>query len=565
MKKWEILDRQRTDNKKQTTEKDIIRILLKNRGIVKKEEIGEFLNPSLGNLTLEKVGLKKKEIDKAVQRIKQAIKRKESIVVYTDYDADGVCSGAIVWETLYSMGAKVMPYVPHRMEEGYGLSQKGIDFVKGEYNTKLIITVDHGISAFEKIEYAKSLGIDTIILDHHLKPAKLPKAKAIIHTTELAAGGIAWFFTRELTKSDTLDKLDLAALATIADLIPVTGANRAIVKFGLEQLNKTERVGLVALIKEAGFKKGPIGVYEVGHILAPRINAMGRLMHALDALRLLCTRDKERASVLAKQLSSTNRERQVLTESTTVQAIEMVRHEKLSKLLFISHKEFKEGIIGLVAGKLVEEFYRPAIVISQGEIFSKASARSVNGFNIVETIRQAGELLEDVGGHPMAAGFTIATKNIKLLKDKLQEIAMSELDEDKLTRLVKIDTVLDLHHITPDFYKKLQQLAPFGVGNPAPVFVSYRVEVIGASLVGRDRRHLKMRVRDPEDNAVFDAIGFNMGEIYGKINPHQFVDIVYTIDEDHWNGNSSLQLKLKDVKFPIDEKNISLYGYATPG
>lgn len=559
MKKWVILNKQRTDNREQITEEDIIRILLKNRGIVKKKEIEEFLNPSLDNLTAESVGLERKELDKAVARIKRAINDKESMVVYTDYDVDGVCSGAIVWETLYSMGAKIMPYVPHRVEEGYGLSKKGIDFIKKEYNTKLIITVDHGISAVEKVKYADSLGIDTIILDHHQKPEKLPKSIATIHTTTLSAGGIAWFFARHLLKLDKLDKLDLAALATIADLIPLIGANRAIVKFGLEQLNKTERVGLAALIKDAGLKMGNLGVYEVGHILAPRINAMGRLTHALDALRLICTRDIERASLLAKQLGSTNRERQVLTETATIQAMEMVRHElslsdshkkQSTKLLFISHKEFKEGIIGLVAGKLVEEFYRPAIVVSQGEIFSKASARSVNGFNIVETIREAGELLEDVGGHPMAAGFTVATKNLTLLKSKLQKIASRELDKEKLTRLIKVDMILNLKDVTTDFYNKLQQFTPFGVGNREPVFASYKAEIIGASLVGRDRQHLKMKVRDRDSSYIFEAIGFSMGDIFRKIVPHQLIDIAYSIDENRWNGNLRLQLKLKDAKFP---------------
>ncbi|MBI4991048.1 hypothetical protein HZB96_03045, partial [Candidatus Gottesmanbacteria bacterium] len=476
----------------------------------------------------------------------------------------------------------IMPYVPHRVDEGYGLSKKGIDFIKGVYNAKLIITVDHGISAVEKVKYADSLGIDTIILDHHLKPAKLPKAKAIIHTTELAAGGIAWFFCNYLIsklkgksysvsftsgesfghprggfkallqKTEYLlsTNLDLAALATIADLVPLTFANRAIVKFGLEQLNKTERVGFTALIKEAGLKKGDLGVYEVGHILAPRINSMGRLMHAIDALRLLCTRDKERASALAKQLSSTNRERQVLTETATIQAIEMVRHEQLTKLLFISRKEFKEGIIGLVAGKLVEEFYRPAIVVSQGEIFSKASARSVNGFNIVETLHKASELLEDVGGHPMAAGFTVATKNLTLLKSKLQKIATRELDKEKLTRSIKVDMILNLKNVTTDFYNKLQQFAPFGVGNPEPTFASYNAEVIGASLVGRDRQHLKMKVQCRDSSYIFEAIGFSMGDVFRKIVPHQLIDIAYSIDENRWNGNLCLQLKLKDVKFP---------------
>jgi single-stranded-DNA-specific exonuclease len=567
MKKWVILD-QRTNNREQITEKNILNILLRNRGIKKKEEIDEFLNPSLEQLTLRKVGLRKKELDKAVRRIAKAIKGKESIIVYTDYDADGICSGALLWEALYSLKAKVMPYVPHRVKEGYGLSKQGIDFVKKEYQTRLIITADHGVTATDKIFYAKNLGIDTIVLDHHVLPKKLPKVSALIHTIKLAAGGISWFFSnylisqlsnRQLKDSQfdnlIIRNLDLAALATIADLVPLVGANRILAKFGLEQLSKTQRVGLVALIKEAGLVKDQIGVYEVGHILGPRINAMGRLTHAIDALRLLCTRDEKRASSLAKLLSSTNRERQLLTNSAVLLAIELVKHDltykktgKNLKLLFISRKEFNEGVIGLVAGKLVEEFYRPSVVVSQGEIFSKASARSINGFNIIETIRQAEGLLKDVGGHPMAAGFTVATKNLTLLKNKLQQIADHKLDEDKLTRVLKIDTILNLDDVTLEFYKKLQQLAPFGIGNPEPVFASYEVEVLGASLVGRNKSHLKLKIgqNTTSKSDIFDAIGFNLGNLFGKITLKQKIDIAYTISHNTWRGENQLQLKLKD-------------------
>lgn len=564
MKKWVILNKQRTGNKQQRT-KEIIKILLKNRGLTKKKEIEDFLCPSLDQLTIDNLGISKSELNKAVKRIKEAIKDKETIIVYTDYDADGICGGAIIWETLYNFGAKAMPYVPHREKEGYGLSKQGIDFIKKEYQTKLIITVDHGISAIDKITYAKKLGIETIVLDHHVLPKKLPKASALVHTTKLAAGGIAWFFANYLltkanlaSNSSTINhqpsiiNLDLAALATIADLVLLIGPNRIIVKYGLEQLNKTKRVGVKALIVEAGLRKGEIGVYEVGHILAPRINAMGRLTSALDALRLICTKDEERAEKLAGILSRTNRERQILMKETTGHAISNVEtSEKLDKLIFISHQSYKEGIIGLVAGKLAEQFGRPAIVVSEGKEYSKASARSISGFDIVSAIRQVSHLLEDVGGHPMAAGFTVATKNIKEVKRRLLEIAKKSIESEKLEKVIKIDLEIDFPDITPQLYTEIQKLAPFGVGNPAPVFVSRNVEVIGASQVGREKQHLKLVVRQNKKveigNNMFAAIGFGMGEFYGRLSLGILIDVVYTIDEDKWNGNSRLQLKLKDV------------------
>jgi len=569
MKKWTIQDKQKKDSRKQSID-EIIKTILKNRGLTDKKKIDKFLYPSLNDLMIKSVGLKREELDKTVIRIRKARDNHDSVVVYTDYDADGICAGAIVWETLYDLGLKVMPYVPHREKEGYGLSKIGIDAIAKEFNPQLIITVDHGITSRKEISYAKALGIETIVLDHHLIPQETPKAQALIHTTKLSAGGIAWFLadflqrklsgregSEEELKMHATRNLDLATLATVADLVPLFGANRVIVKFGLEVLNKTERVGLDALIQKSGLRKGEIGVYEVGHILAPRINAAGRLTHALDALRLICTNDKDRASFLADKLSLTNRERQVLSEKSTSQAIEMVRHKfiysdsskkSMEKLIFVCHKEFKEGIIGLIAGKLVEEFYRPAIVVSQGENFSKASARSVAGFNIVEAIRKFPGLLEDVGGHPMAAGFTVATKNLDQLKSELQKIAHRELDEDKLIRTLTIDTVLDLSDITKKLYDKLQQLAPYGIGNPEPVFASYQVKIVGASLVGKDRKHLKMKIKDVNSNSVFEAIGFNMGEVFRKVTPHGLVDMAYTIAEDKWNGKNSLQLKLKDLR-----------------
>ena len=566
MKKWVILNSLKINSIVSSKAiKDIIHILLENRGLKKQKEINEFLSPSVESLTIEKVGLNEKELHNAKVRILKAIENNETIVVYTDYDVDGVSSGTIAWEVLYHLGAKVMPYVPHRIEEGYGLSNIGIDNVKKQFNPSLIITVDHGVSAYAQVGYAKKLGVDVIIIDHHTLPSKLPEVEALIHTVSLCATGIAWFFANYLkSNKKSAENLDLVALATIADLIPLTHTNRILVKYGLEQFNKTKRLGLLALMKTSGIKEGNIGVYEVGHMLAPRINASGRLTHALDSLRLLCTKDKARAESLAQNLSLTNRNRQLLLQETYAHALETVKKEfitdnkslrQLNKLIIVSHTSYNQGVIGLVAGKLVDEYYRPAIVIAEGEKYSKASARSIAGFNIVEAIRSCSELLVNVGGHPMAAGFTIETSKILFLEKKLKKIAENSLDGEKLQRVLKIDCEINLERVTPELYRAIKELEPFGMGNSVPTFVSKKVKVVKMRIIGKDKKHLKFTLQpNPKFHQYIDAIGFGMSSFFETFSFDQNIDIVYTIEEDHWNMNrnwsnlgSSLQLKLKDV------------------
>jgi len=565
MKKWNILNNQKTlrqssgqaDKSKLKTDEEILKILLKNRGLIKKKEIEEFLDPKLEQVTAEKLNIKKTELKKATVRIKKAITDKESIVVYTDYDVDGVCAGAIVWETLHKMGAIIMPYVPHRVEEGYGLSEKGIEAVIKLHKPSLIITVDHGVTAAEKVKYLASHGIDTIIIDHHLIPRKVPQATALVHTTSLCATGVAWFFAKVLKKESrkVTYNLDLVALATIADLIPLIGPSRTLTKLGLEELNKTERIGLEMLISECNLEKGNIGVYEIGHILAPRINAMGRLTHAIEALRLLCTKDKERGKNLAKQLCQVNLNRQIQTSDSIVIATEMVKHQLTiresqtqEKLIFISEERFTQGVIGLVASRLVDNYYLPAIVISEGKEYSKASARSIAGFNIVEAISKAGDLLVDVGGHPMAAGFTIETKNLEKLRVRLKSIVAQDLPQELLSRVINIDMALNLADITDSLYITISKLAPFGAGNPEPVFATEGLNIVGARLVGKDKTHLKLFIKQSDGSKVLEAIGFGMGQLYPSLTPSAIIDLAYTINEDRWNGNDGLQLKLKDVK-----------------
>lgn len=548
MKNWKILDKNSCRGKKA---EEIVEILFKNRGLKTKKEIEEFLNPKLESVTPKNVGINLKHLNKALSRIKKAIKNNEQIVVFGDYDVDGICGTAIIWETLISMKARAVPYIPHRIGEGYGLSIKGIESVRQKIpNCSLIITVDNGIVANNAVNFANKLGIDVIITDHHTlprRPEKIPNAFAIVHTVQLCGAGVAHLLSEKLGNLKN-NHLELVALATVADMVPLKGANRTLLKFGIKELKNTKRIGLLELFKEAKIEKESINVYSIGHIIAPRINAMGRLEYAMDSLELICTADSEKAIGLAHLLGETNRARQDLTSQMVLHAKESIdKKTKLKNLLFISHESYEQGVIGLVAGKIVEEFYRPAIVVSIGEKYSKASARSVSGFNIIEFIRGQSSLLVDAGGHPMAAGFTIETEKLSLLQRALEKSAETLLNKELLTRSIKIDCELSFSVINIGFYEEIQKLEPFGVANPQPVFMSEKVLVRDMRLVGRDGTHLKLKLSQ-DGSFFFDGIGFGLGENIKKISIGDEINIVYAIDKDTWNGDSKLQLKIKDLK-----------------
>jgi len=544
-RRLEVLSQNGTEGK---TIEEIIAIVLANRNVTTKEDREAFLHPSLATVNPKDVGITTTEIKKTVTRLQQAIEKKEKIVVFGDYDVDGITGTAILWETLYEKRAEVIPYIPHRVDEGYGLSIKGIENVLKEHtDTKIIITVDNGIVANEAVSFANKKGIEVIITDHHTKGEKDPDAFAIVHTTNLCGATVAWLLSKELKGKSDLTHLDLVSLATVADLVPLTGANRSVLKNGLPFLQKTSRVGLQALFFEAGIDPRNIGVYEIGHIIAPRLNAMGRLESAMDSLRLLCTRDKNRAQTLATQLGTTNRERQLLTQAASMHAIEQFNtHTKLKNLLFIASESYEEGIIGLVAGKLVEAYYRPAIVLSKGEKISKASARSVSGFNIIDFIRGSSGFLLNAGGHPMAAGFTIETEKIVAFQKALETLAEQILTEEHLTPVLKIDCELALSAISQKLYESLQQLSPFGMGNPEPTFLTKGVTIEDKKVIGQTRKHLKLKVRQ-ENSPIFEAIAFNMAEKFSQLKPNTKIQIAYTVDENEWNRIKTLQLKIKEL------------------
>lgn len=550
--KWNVLA-------KPGKNQELTDLLLKNRGITTTADKKEFLDPPepLKGYSLTKLGVNSAQLKKGLDRIRLAIKKKEPVVIYGDYDADGICATAIMWEALSKLGAKVLPFIPSREKEGYGLSTEGIKSLASE--TKLIITVDNGVVAHEAVKYANSQGVDVVIIDHHEKPKPLPKSLALIHTAKLCAGGIAYFVAAELGYTDNL--LELAAIATITDLLPLIGPNRSIVKFGLEAIRNTPRVGLRALFTAAGIQT--VGTYEIGYMIGPRLNASGRIESALAALRLLCTSSLAKATELAATLNETNKDRQAMTE-------EMSEHAKLAalsikqetdRILVIDNESYHQGVIGLVAGKLVEEYYLPAIVIARGETVSKASARSIAGFNIIEAIRTCDSLLINSGGHPMAAGFSIETTQIEKFRARICHYAKLKIKTEMLERSLRVDTEVSLSDISLELYQKLAGLAPFGLGNPEPVFASQAI-VRSMRLVGQTGKHLKLTLTSPDGKQVtkedfyghkyqepeiVDAIAFNQGAWFSKLKVGDRISVAYSVALDTYNSNNRLQLKIKDI------------------
>lgn len=550
----------------------IVNILLVNRGIKTEREREEFFHPlNPLEISVNQLGISQKELDKAVRRIEKAIAEREKVIVYGDYDVDGVCATTILWETLHFAGAKVLPYIPSRFTEGYGLSKAGIENLKLQIeNCSLIITVDNGIVANEGVDFAKQNGIDVIITDHHERGETKPDALAVVHTTKISGSGVAWIFARELAKKLKLeignwklvqDHLGLAALGTIADALPLIGYNRAIAIHGLKLLRQTNRPGIKALCLEAGIKQEELDTFHIGFGLAPRLNAMGRVDHAMQSLRLLCTRNATKARELATTLGKSNRLRQEKTESVVAHVQE--NHDvawsngNLPKLLFVHHESYEEGVIGIAAGRLVEKYHRPAIVISQGEEFSKASARSITGVNIIDLIRRAGDgLLKNVGGHPMAAGFTVATDKLELLAGRIFDLSVAEIKDEVLVKNVRVDCELGFIDITQDLIDQLKLFAPFGYGNPEPTFESNNVYCEDCRLIGKDQTHIKMilsqQSSDPEPQyPTFDAIGFRMSEWFPRLTRDMPLKVIYSLEENDWNGNKKLQFKLRNIAVSI--------------
>ncbi|KKR11009.1 MAG: Single-stranded-DNA-specific exonuclease RecJ [Candidatus Woesebacteria bacterium GW2011_GWA1_39_21] len=563
---WRLISRFEHQNLKNKVE-DIIDQLLKNRGIVTEKQKKEFFNPTDPQKAgLRSLGIDQKSVSSAIRRIRLAKAGKEKVIIFGDYDVDGICSTAILWEYLYGIGLDVTPYIPERFSEGYGVKPESIVRLKKQYpKLSLIITVDNGIVAFEAVNKARQLGIDTIVVDHHEKGEKYPDAYSVVHTKKLCGAGISWVLTREIDrkiapavpigaflrknvggKVKIEDGLELAALGTVADQMPLLDVNRSIVKYGLEKLNTTNRTGLNALFLASGINKGNIGIYEINYVIAPRLNAMGRLEHAIESLRLLCTKNGKRAGELAQLLNRTNARRQKIVEESVAQAKSLLKKNKSDKIIIIDDESYHEGVVGLIAAKLVEEFWRPSVVVSRGEGLSKGSARSIPEFSIIDAIRSVEGLLIGAGGHQMAAGFVLKSENISKFKKLLQNYCAKNLKNDLLEKRLRVDINLGFDGLTNKLAEKIEKMGPFGIGNPAPTFSTYACAIKDVRKVGRSGNHLKFILE--HDAYEYEAIFFNSQNQVTDFVPGVKLDIVYNLEENYWNGQVSLQLKVKDIK-----------------
>jgi len=541
------------------TSDQLVQQLIENRRI---KNVEEFLNPpsplniELGQFNKSYSGSLKK-VFKLLEQIK---KENKTIIVYTDYDADGITGGAILWETLHLLGFKTMPYVPHRVTEGYGFSLKGIDAVKKQFDPALIISVDHGITAEKKIAYTKSIGIPIIITDHHLKSDTPPtSAFAVFHVPELSGSGVSYFFSKAIfnhfsrsTIHDTRfkklkfnfshDYLALASIGTVADLVPLTGASRSIVKHGLAQFPFVHRIGIQEILKQAGIDKKQITTYEVGFIIAPRINAIGRLEHAIEALRLLCTTDQKRAQELSSMIGQKNTERQDLVSKAVDNAFAKVRvasyklQEK--KIIILSSDQWHEGIIGLIASKLAEKFYRPVIIMTRSGLNFKGSARSIPAFHMTDALREHKNLLIDVGGHAQAAGFTMEQKKLSSFINALTKFADKKLTNEDLVKMVTADIKLPISVITKTLIEKLNQLKPTGMGNPAPTFLSV-VVIEKAYTMGKEQQHLKFYTQ-----GGMEFVAFGKGELLKSLSRGEVREVVYIPELNEWNGNQRITCRV---------------------
>jgi single-stranded-DNA-specific exonuclease len=548
----------------------ILSQILFNRGYASDAEARAFLRgkPAFDDSPWQLTGM-----EATVARIRRAIEQAEPIAIYGDYDVDGVTATALLVQALRALSADVRGYIPNRFDEGYGLNPEALDTLKAE-GVRLVITVDCGIRSPEEAAHARDIGLDLVISDHH-HPAEgeLPPAFAVINPKQpgdaypdkdLAGVGVAYKIAQALLEandegrvsgdegrmvgdaSNLLDSLlDLVALGTVADLAPLTGENRVLVRKGLHVIQKTQRIGLKCLANAAQFELPRTTAGHIGFILGPRLNAAGRLESALDAFELLTTADTRRAGELAAQLDATNRQRQTKTTVIQQQAEQLARAEGPDPLLlFAVHPEFNPGVVGLAASRLVELYYRPAVVGQLGEETTRCSCRSIPEFHITDALDQCAGLLVRHGGHKAAAGFTVRNENLPALKARLQQIAAGQLAHLDLRRTLAADMEVRLAELKPELAKHLEYLQPTGYGNPEAVFVSRNLRVRYSRTVGADGRHLKLTLAD--ERVDFDAIGFRFGHLLPSLPSH--VDVMYTFEINVYNGRTSFQLNLKDIK-----------------
>jgi single-stranded-DNA-specific exonuclease len=547
MKNWSVLGEYNGSD-------DVVDVLLELRGFETEAEKEAFLLPPPSLTFVKNFPAEfKRSLVKAKNIIEKAIEENVPIVVHGDYDADGICATAVLFNTLTNEKKYLncFAFIPNRFDHGYGLSVKSIDAAVETLEASLgerpkealFISVDSGITSVEEVDYIKSLGFKIIITDHHQKPADLPKADCIVWDDRVVGTGLSWLLSKTIGSKNPRS-VALAALATVTDLQPLLGMNRSIVKEGLAVLNKRPPLGIQKLLEVAGRSGGEITTYDLGWVVGPRLNASGRIVDARDSLELLISPEERLVGEIARKLNQVNTERQ----DKTVEMYEVAEdfsEDAPPKVIISANEDYHEGVIGLVAAKLAQKYYRPSIVISLGNGYGKGSVRSIPKVDVISLLREHEDLFVNLGGHPMAAGFTIAKENIPVLKKRLTSY-FNKLDDSLFEPVLNVDLKIPLGTVDTTLARKLDKLKPFGIGNKEPLFLSENVGVVGLTIVGKESNHLSLRLTDKGN--YYKAIYFNGVEGNTDLRTGDRIDIVYKIKESEFNGVKRVELVIEDLK-----------------
>lgn len=523
--------------------------LIMNKNYSTPDEIYKFLNPELSNLHDPFLF---KQMEKAVDRILKAVKSKEKILIYGDYDVDGTTGSALLYLVLKKLGASPEIYIPNRLNEGYGVTDKGMEYCLNSY-VNLIITIDCGMGAAHRVRMLQEKGIDVIVVDHHEVGDEMVPAVAVLNSkienypfNGLAACGIAFKLVQgiagkaNLPEEEIWEYLDLVALATVCDVTPLVDENRIFVREGLKVLSRTKNIGLKKLIENSKLKQQKINTHHLGFILGPRINAKGRLGDAKETVNLFTTENREEANEIGNKIEWENTERQKIQAKIVEEAEKEV--ETIPDIIVLAKESWHPGIIGIAASKLAEKFCRPVILIAISGNNGRGSARSIPGFNIYDALQQCKELFLAFGGHKTAAGFSIEIKNIAPLKDRLNSIAASKLKVEDMTPKYIIDKKIELTNTNGKLMGELEKIEPFGYGNPRPLFLSTTVQVVGYPKFVKDN-HIKFKIRDGND--MREAIGFGLKDL--QVETGDFIDLIYELKKDDWGNNPKVAFYVKDI------------------
>ena len=542
----------------------VISLLLVRRGLKTAAEVKKFFKPSLNDL---EDPFLMPDMDKAVKRLNKALGEKEKILIYGDYDVDGTTAVSLVYKYLREYTSNLDYYIPDRYDEGYGISTKGIDYA-AEQGVTLIISLDCGIKAIDKIEYAKGKGIDFIICDHHLADDVLPDAVAVLDAKRedsrypyehLSGCGVGFKFMQAFAADNgfpfsELEKLlELTAVSIASDIVPITGENRILAYYGLKQINSNPSLGLKGIIDVCGLSGKEITISDIVFKIGPRINASGRMMNGREAVELLLAKNSKVAKQKSENINQYNEERRELDKKITDEAnaiISSIENNEDNKAIIVYNPAWHKGVIGIVASRLTEKYYRPAVVLTKSSELITGSARSVSNFDIYKVVESCRDLLENFGGHTYAAGLSLKEENLQRFKERFQQIAAQEIVPEQLVPQIDIDAVLDLKQINAKFMSDLKKMSPFGPENHKPVFCTHGVQDYGTSkLVGREQEHIKLEIIDSKSaSSPIHGIAFGMSRFNAHIKQMKPFDICYTIEENTYNGNTTLQLMIKDIR-----------------